>query len=111
MYISGGISVSVGIDGNPIALDLTGAGSSLATWSNGIGYSTTIAAAPIILLLNGALSINLASVAQVTTSLYFKYVNANDFTLALQAKLTLNPGSYLGACLLLPWGWRWVQKL
>ena len=97
MYISGGISLSVGINGNPIAIELAGTGSQLVSWTGGVGYSITVAAAPNILLLNGAIKINLASIAQAKCSLYFKYVNANDFTVALQATLTLNPGDFLGA--------------
>ena len=101
MYISGGISLSVGLVGNPIAIELAGTGTQLISWTGGVGYSVTIAAAPSILLLGGAIEINLASIAQATSSLYFKYVNANDFTVALQATVTLNPGDFLGALPLL----------
>ena len=66
MYISGGISLSVGINGNPIAIELAGTGSQLVSWTGGVGYSITVAAAPNILLLNGAIKINLASIAQAS---------------------------------------------
>lgn len=87
----------MGLNGNPIGIELTGTGTQLISWTGGYGYSITVAAAPNILLLGGAIKINLASVAQATSSLYFRYVNENDFTLALQATLQLSPGDFLGA--------------
>ena len=54
MYISGGMTVSVGIDGNPIAIDLAGTGASLLSYTGGFGFSTTISAAPSLALLDGA---------------------------------------------------------
>ena len=104
MYISGTISLSVGLVGNPIGIELTGTGTQLISWTGGVGYSITVTAAPSSVLLGGAISINLASLAQAPSSLYFKYVDANDFTVALQATLTLNPGDFLGALPAAPLG-------
>lgn len=95
VYVSGGISISVGIDGNPITFELQGTGATLASYTGGVGYLTTATAAPGISLLNGAISINLASIAQVTSSMYFQYVSANDFTLALKCAVVLDPSAFL----------------
>ena len=97
MYISGELSVGVAVWGSIVGIELAGASTQLMSWTGGFGYSNTISAAPNIVLLNGAITINLASVAQATTSMYFKYVNEIDFTLALQCTLQLNPGDFLGA--------------
>ena len=97
MYISGEVAVAVGVYGQILGIELVGTGTQLMSWTGGFGYSNTIMAAPNILLLNGAIKINLASVAQANTSMYFKYVNDNDFTVALQISLQLNPGDFLGA--------------
>ena len=97
MYISGDISLSVGLNNKPIAIELVGTGTQLVSYIGGLGYSITISAAPSIALLDGAININLAAVAEATSSLYFKYVNPNDFTVALQATLTINPSNFLSA--------------
>ena len=113
MYVSGGMSISVGLDGNPIALELDGAGALLVSYTGGFGLSTTVSAAPSIQLLDGAIGINLAAVAQATSSIYFQYSNSNAFTVALQATMTLDPGNFLGAwraCLQIPAGGpAWTQ--
>ena len=61
MYISGSGSVSVDIDGDPIGIELDGAGASLFSYTGGIGYMTTISAAPSINMLGGAINLNLVS--------------------------------------------------
>ena len=97
MYISGEISLGTSLYGEILGIELVGTGTQLMSWTGGAGYMVTISAAPNIALCGGAININLASIAQASVSLYFKYVNEKDFTLALQATLTLNPGDFLGA--------------
>jgi hypothetical protein len=97
MYISGEISLGAELYGKALGIEVVGAGTQLLSWTGGAGYMISIASAPNIVLAGGAITINLASIAQATTSLYFKHVNATDFTLALQSTLTINPGDFLGA--------------
>lgn len=96
IYVSGGMSLSVGIDGNPVAFELSGTGATLVSYTGGVGYLTTASAAPGISLLNGAISINLASIAQITTSMYFSFISTNDFTIALKCAVVLDPSAFLG---------------
>ena len=96
MYASGGMSVSVGLDGDDIALELDGTGALLVSYTGGVGLSTTVSAAPSIQLLGGAIGINLAAIAQSTSSIFFQFTNSSSFTVALQSTLTLDPGNFLG---------------
>ena len=48
------------------------------------------------MLLDGAITISLSDISESTSSIYFKYVNAGEFTLALQSTIRINTGDFLG---------------
>ena len=98
LYISGGFSISLSVEGGPFVIEEAGEGSAMISWgSDGYVCSCSMASTPSIVLLDGAITISLADIAESTSSIYFKYVNAGEFTLALQSTIRVNTGDFIGA--------------
>lgn len=55
-----------------------------------------MAVAPHIVLLNGAIDIDLSLVAEATASFYMNVASKDDFTVAVKATMTLNMANFLG---------------
>lgn len=107
-YIQGSISFDLGdVDTDPVVVSVTAMGTMLinvdpsgdgGAGNGDIAMALDISAAPTLILLNGALQLDLSSMASANLAMAFQYFSSTNYTVALQATFTVDLAGFF-ACI------------